>query len=334
MMKKTFWGYDPKKAEEYINSLESQVDILTSKLTAMSMDLNSANEELTYLRDKSKSPKELSDTNESLNKKIHDLTKENSGLIEKYAQLRDEKNKKIATLMEENEKFAVKIRKLEEELTKKQVFEKPQTEYVRNDFIISTSRERAFEEMEKIRKASREDMLNNVDQYIISIEDSNAQLKSVISELRAEYNVITDELAKSVNKVFESLWLMDAYNERIQKGFIPTKDISEKLKSHIDELFEETDFSHMKISKVRTDVFRNTSLSDEKRNEFMMKFNQKPEEETTDVQSQNREVATPTSSNNNIIDTIPEREQIDFKTPDVLKVNTKIKPNDIFGMKS
>ncbi|MDD2269293.1 MAG: hypothetical protein PHY15_07115 [Eubacteriales bacterium] len=333
MKKKTFWGYDPKLTDDYISSLESQVDILTSKLTAMSMDLNSANDELSYLREKSKSPKELSDTNETLEKKIQEVTKENNGLIEKYAQLRDEKNKKIAILMEENEKLVMKIKKLEEQVSKKSDEEKSRTDFVRNDFILAASRERAFDEMERIRKAAREDMINNVDEYVAALEESNNQLKAIVSELRAEYNAVSDDLAKSVNKVFEALWVMDAYNERVEKDLISTKSISVNLKQRIDEMCDESAAGTGKMPKIRPEIFRGSAISDKRRDELMSKFNPDYRAESEELSSAKEETAEIQEAKNDKTDIGLDDELIVPKKPETLKINTKIKPIDVFGLK-
>lgn len=333
MKKKTFWGYDPKLTDDYISSLESQVDILTSKLTAMSMDLNSANDELSYLREKSKSPKELSDTNETLEKKIQEVTKENNGLIEKYAQLRDEKNKKIAVLMEENEKLVMKIKKLEEQVSKKSDEEKSRTDFVRNDFILAASRERAFEEMEKIREAARDDMLNNVDEYVAALEESNKKLKSIVSELRAEYNAVTDDLAKSVNKVFEALWVMDAYNERVEKDLISTKSISVNLKQRIEELCDESAVGAGKMPRIRPEILRGYAISDKRRDELMSKFNPDYKAESEEQLNAKDETAEIQAAKNEKTDIGFDDELIVPKKPETLKINTKIKPMDVFGLK-
>ena len=43
-MKKTFWGYDVREADEVIDSLRSQNSILSSKLTKLNMELAAKSE--------------------------------------------------------------------------------------------------------------------------------------------------------------------------------------------------------------------------------------------------------------------------------------------------
>ncbi|HBL85285.1 MAG: hypothetical protein A2Y17_03560 [Clostridiales bacterium GWF2_38_85] len=344
-MKKTIWGYDKKSADEYISTLEGQIDIMTSKLTALTMELNSANEELSYLRETSKSPRDYTDMHDKLSKRVQELEKENAALVEKYAQLRDDRNARITALMHENDTLAGQIANYKEQLQMQN--SRPKYDLYNNDYMMSTTRDRALNEMDKIRKTTSDEIMNHIDTYIAAVEDANYQMKKIIGEVRSDYSAVADDLSKSMNKVFESLWVIDAYNERIEKDMIPTQKIALDLKKRVNELAEAASISGIRIPKFKYEE-QSTTPTKDAREEFLSKLNfsrddenrysrqeksaKRNDENRISEQRQYADLSPEQRSYSDLTyDTKSEISKDNSKHAEALKINTKIKPIDVFG---
>ena len=97
-MKKTFWGYDVREADEVIDSLRSQNSILSSKLTKLNMELAAKSEMET--------PAPAAAVPEDMRRELEELRAANAELTARAARLQEEAQKlhgKIGALEREKE---------------------------------------------------------------------------------------------------------------------------------------------------------------------------------------------------------------------------------------
>lgn len=98
-MKKTFWGYDVREADEVIDSLRSQNSILSSKLTKLNMELAAKSEMET--------PAPAAAVPEDMRRELEELRAANAELTARAARLQEEAQKlqraKSAALEREKE---------------------------------------------------------------------------------------------------------------------------------------------------------------------------------------------------------------------------------------
>ena len=84
-MKKTFWGYDVREADEVIDSLRSQNSILSSKLTKLNMELAAKSEMET--------PAPAAAVPEDMRRELEELRAANAELTARAARLQEEAQK-------------------------------------------------------------------------------------------------------------------------------------------------------------------------------------------------------------------------------------------------
>ena len=215
-MKKTFWGYDVREADEVIDSLRSQNSILSSKLTKLNMELAAKSEMET--------PAPAAAVPEDMRRELEELRAANAELTARAARLQ-----------EEAQKLHGKIGALERE--------KESAPYGIN---VGPIYARAYENVEKIRAELIEEMQERIQEYAAVLTEADGHLRQLVESYEAmlenledfagqgqqmagalpEVSAICEDLTEKMNALFTAT--LQEEREQIPEEFRPAEEPEEE----------------------------------------------------------------------------------------------------------
>ena len=209
-MKKTFWGYDVREADEVIDSLRSQNSILSSKLTKLNMELAAKSEMET--------PAPAAAVPEDMRRELEELRAANAELTARAARLQ-----------EEAQKLHGKIGALERE--------KESAPYGIN---VGPIYARAYENVEKIRAELIEEMQERIQEYAAVLTEADGQLRASLEQMAVVKEETTRQLVESYEAMLENLEDFAGQGQQMAGALPEVSAICEDLTEKMNALFTAT----------------------------------------------------------------------------------------------
>lgn len=209
-MKKTFWGYDVREADEVIDSLRSQNSILSSKLTKLNMELAAKSEMET--------PAPAAAVPEDMRRELEELRAANAELTARAARLQ-----------EEAQKLHGKIGALERE--------KESAPYGIN---VGPIYARAYENVEKIRAELIEEMQERIQEYAAVLTEADGQLRASLEQMAVVKEETTRQLVESYEAMLENLEDFAGQGQQMAGALPVVSAICEDLTEKMNALFTAT----------------------------------------------------------------------------------------------
>jgi hypothetical protein len=252
-MRKSLWGYNISDADALINSLQNQNDLMTTKITNLTLELNNIKEEMRK-NTSGKVPSGTNESEEAFQKKIVELEKENELL--KY-----QNEGKIAALEKENAFLSAQV---SSRMPKQSVLEKPvETSNLSNhsSAMIGTLCERVYHDMEKMRRETASAMMSEIDNYTDTVAETNEKMHTAVSQIQEQYEEIVEQLSESVNKAFELFHSIEVNSEEMKNKILPIDNLSAELKLNVKKAVQTS-------IKATEDIFRGKGVSDYPSSEY------------------------------------------------------------------
>lgn len=235
-MKKGFWGYNVKRMDELVYSLQNQNDMMTTKLTALTtklttvtMELNAANAEIEKLQESLKSPKAGGRAVEQLNAKIQELEKDKNALQRQAAE-------KLALADMENKRLNDRIKELSTALARRDDTILPENENTR--VIIGSICERAYMDMERMRRNTATEMEKQVDAFSYIMDEYSDRIQDVLVDIKGQYGTVVSDISKATAKIFESLKMIESSTQKLGNDIAPIKSVSSELTGKIKAMID------------------------------------------------------------------------------------------------
>ena len=168
-MKKGFWGYNVAEADQLIDSLQNKNDILTTKVTDLTMQLD------------------------QLNKKMAEAEQQQLPVKEVLKQ----------------EEFECRLRQaeLENQELRRQLGEARASgaAQANTDGLVGQLCERAYRDMEHMKKETAQEIQRQVEAYAKQVEGSNQELRKVMANVETAYEDTAAYLSDFVRQLYEGL---------------------------------------------------------------------------------------------------------------------------------
>lgn len=211
-MKKSFWGYNTKHADDLINAMQDKNDILTAKIARLTMQLSAADNSET----------------EALKAKVGELEQTVSEMKRQEEALRaslDEANHKNALLKQECVDLLKKIDELHKSDDNKDAIERIGSLYMK-----------AYSDGEKLQKTVAEEMKARVETCARIVAGFNNQMRQAVIDAQNVYDDMISSLADRLDTIFTSLSVIDNGNEALEQTLPTPEEIEKDLKSSLDEM--------------------------------------------------------------------------------------------------
>lgn len=230
-MKRSFFGYDVKKTDELINTLQNQNDImadklstLTTKFTSASMELEAAKAEIDKLTERLRLSKGDEELVAQLRERIQELEKEKAALRAEADQKLADAEQQIKALTDQMQVLA----------TKKQQGESADDPNMKQ--IIGSICERVYVDMEKMRQSTADKMERHMCQYADILENYTQRIQSYLSGIKAEQGGLVSEISQAMSKIFENLKTIELATQKLEKDITPMKDIADEMSENLRPL--------------------------------------------------------------------------------------------------
>lgn len=209
-MKKTFWGYDVREADEVIDSLRSQNSILSSKLTKLNMELAAKSEMET--------PAPAAAVPEDMRRELEELRAANAELTARAARLQEEAQKlhgKIGALEREKESAPYGI-------NVGPIYARP----------MKTWRKSARSSLRRCRSGFQE--------YAAVLTEADGQLRASLEQMAVVKEETTRQLVESYEAMLENLEDFAGQGQQMAGALPEVSAICEDLTEKMNALFTAT----------------------------------------------------------------------------------------------
>lgn len=204
-MKKSLWGYDIDQADETIRTLQSQNDMLTTKIAKMTIRLAEL-EKAVEARDKQALPEQdqnLIAKNEELKRTVEQLEQQNKRLTERVNQLEasassDYSGERLGDL------FA-----------------------------------RAYGNIENMQRDMSDQMRDSVRIFANLVAEYNDKMKESLGGVQQQYNDMMVQLAERLDNILEGFSVIEDASNKIQEALISPDDIVKEFQQKIDKVILE-----------------------------------------------------------------------------------------------
>jgi len=231
--------------------------------------------------------------------------------------LKRDKDIRLNALTVENETLTKKLLKLESAIPERSNDRNPQ------GYAIGAICERAYLDMEKMRKDTSEEVKNKIDDYVDIVDDSNGKMRSALSEIQTRYAEMVENVSNSFQKVLDTLGSIDTYRQQIEENILPIQNISSDLKEKIDTLVD-TSIENSSLT-FGTEEDRETEISDSEIYKGFDLFHHVPDDRD------NEEIHFFPNHNFEPHKIEPSGKYDSQKQDPVIGIHTNINPKKIFG---
>lgn len=314
-MRKSLWGYHIGDSDALINSLQNQNNLMTTKITTLTMELSSMKEEMRKSAADKASYTGIQD--EALKEKIASLERENN-------LLKLQNDAKLAAMEQEK---AQMLTQMSTQTQKQSGYEGASSAESLNysPQILGTLCERVYHDMEKMRRETAYTMMSEIDNYTDTVAENNEKMQSAISEIKEQYDSIIENLSDSVNKVFELLHTVEQSGEQLKKKTLPIDTITDELKLNVKKSVQAS-------IKATENIFRGSKISEATGNDRAFDY----ADESARVEPAVNETAFPQWQKGKLVPDFKKEpvsvEKSVIKRDSMIGIQTKINPKDIIDM--
>lgn len=214
-MKKSLWGYNVDEVNETIEMLESQNETLSAKLSNLTMQLATKNEQLEALTNQAQQAAQAPVENSEVAEKLAKLEAETARLRETLRVSDAERD----TLREENRRLAGQVGQDQDELNE-----------------VGEICRSAYADMALIKRQTYEEVQAFVDEFVLQAEKSQKTMEGAMQEIRAVKESAVDAVVQAVEEILEKFDAISAETNDVESVFGHVDQVKSGLMERINAL--------------------------------------------------------------------------------------------------